>query len=156
MSEVLPTPLPHQNYTLTPDAALLELVRASGNLHLAAERLRTTPAEIVTTIATDQRMVDQLNQTIRTTTLLGIFNTFGALQLIITQTLSDMEPDELRKLFSSMTEMIATFTDPKQSTTTNINVNEYVMRMLPPDVRKALTDVVEAETVGTPTIPKDI
>jgi hypothetical protein len=149
-------PVPHQNgphiqNNLLPtglDAsdALMQIIRANGNINLAAERLRTTPGELTAVIAQDKVASTLLNEQVRVSTLLSIFHLVNLTKVTLEAVLPDLEPNDVSKTFASLVDAISRITE-KQQQVNNVNVNEFIMRSLPPKVRKALVSIIDPADV---------
>lgn len=130
--------------SLSSEEAIVALIRANGNIALCAERLHTTREFVLAAIANDPSNVDVLANAIRTTVLLNTFEMATNMHRIVTEVMADLEPSEIRKLYTGTVDLLTKLTDNK-TTTQNVNITEVVMKQLPPEIRKAVLELVENE-----------
>lgn len=127
---------------MTSDEAIRAVVQAEGDQLLAAERLSCTVAELVAAIASDPAATGILNQQLRTLQTLQAFNTNRLASIMLNASLGDLEPKDLAKTVVQTADLVVRLTD-SHTQTTNINIVEQTLRMLPPEIRDAVTQLIE-------------
>src|SRR3972149_10505675 len=119
------------------------IVKAQGNLNLAAERLHISPSTLTLIISQDPQGYESLQRQLRILTLLSSSMMLHVAQIALQTSIADLTPFEASKTYLSLLDSIQTFTDPHtQTQNSNVNITEVVMRMLPPSARQALLDLV--------------
>lgn len=124
--------------TLLPASTCVDaLVAAEGNSALAAERLGVPTQVLIASIAQDPSAQASLNAQLRTLTTLMTFDTLRLSNAIVGEMMQGMEPADFAKFYTNLIQQTAALTDSHE-TTTNVNVTEIMLKMLPPEVRSAV------------------
>lgn len=124
--------------------AIAELVLANGDLNLAAERLygtATAAPRLVALIAGDMSAPAMLAAQMRTLATINMFATLNKVQAELDGRIGNMEPYELSKTYTTILDKVLQATDNHESTQ-NINVQEVILSILPPEAREALKQLV--------------
>jgi hypothetical protein len=120
-------------------------VLANGNLYLASERLSVPPEYIIATIAQDTSSASMLRQQLRTMATIGMMTTLSKVHHELEAHLSEMDPYDISRTYTSLLDKIMVATDAHESTE-NININQMVMSLLPPAGREALKQLMMEPT----------
>lgn len=123
------------------------LVAAEGNSKLAAERLHVPQHVLVASIAADPTAQSNLNAQLRALTTLTTFDTLRAAKAMVDAMIPEMDPADFAKFYVQLVQQVGTLTDTHESTT-NVNITEVVLKMLPPNARDALMRIVAAGQLG--------
>lgn len=126
--------------------AISTLVAAQGNIDLAASRLNTTPQNLLSIISLDPQAKDILPIYIRTVASLYIFEALSQVRLSITAAIPDLQPYETIKAFTNLVDLLSKLT---QSDAPTVNIQEMVLKMIPPEARQALLTLVENNSKQT-------
>lgn len=129
---------------LTSRDAIAELVLANGDLALAAERLYGSSSaanRLVALIAGDMSAPAMLSAQMRTLATINMFATLNKVQAELNDKVSLLDPYDLSKTYTAILDKVLAATDNHESTS-NININEVVMSILPPEAREALKQLV--------------
>lgn len=147
-----------QQTLLPADICVDALVQAEGNSHLAAEKLGVTTQILIASIAQDPSAQASLNAQLRTLTTLMTFDTLRLSKAVVGEMMSEMEPADFAKFFTSLIQQTAALTDSHESTT-NVNVTEIMLKMVPPAVRQAILtlrgDDRSTPRIGAPDLDDD-
>lgn len=119
---------------VAPEQALEAYINADGNIHLASERLHISPTQFTEILSQDYVGIQRL---LRTKTLLSMYTAFEHSQAELGKSIGMMEPQDVAKTFIGVATILEKLTANSQNVT--LNIHEYMMKMLPPDVREALT-----------------
>lgn len=124
---------------ITTEQALDAYVQADGNVHLAAERLFSVKVPNRLTLFMDLLAQDHvgLQRILRTRLILNMYTVFEASQVHLTQSLAMMEGEDIAKTFIGLANTLEKLTANQSNANVNINIHEYMMRMLPPEAREA-------------------
>jgi len=114
------------------------LVRAEGNVHLAAENLGLTPQIIIASIARDPAAQESLNLQLRTLATLQTYEIFRMTAHLMEETLEELSADERAKFFKDIAKIVATGTAPPATNAQPPDMLGEMLRRLPPEVRQAL------------------
>lgn len=128
---------PSQQTLLPASTCVDALVAAEGNSALAAERLGVPTQVLIASIAQDPSAQASLNAQLRTLTTLMTFDTLRLSNAIVGEMMQGMEPADFAKFYTNLIQQTAALTDSHE-TTTNVNVTEIMLKMLPPEVRSAV------------------
>lgn len=126
---------------LTSDVAIREIVKADGDILLAAERLAIPKEELVAVIASDPSATGILNSQLRTLALLMTFESARMASVTLNTSIGELEPKDLASTSIKLIELISKLTDDK-TTTQNINVTEHIMRTISPKYQQAVLELV--------------
>lgn len=126
---------PNQNNsnTLTTEQALEAYMKAESNVHLAAERCRVPLSVFMDTLAQDHIGLQRL---LRTRMLLNMFSAFELSQNALSKAIPLMDSEDVAKTFIGIASVLEKLTATQQANV-NVNIHEYMMRMLPPEAREA-------------------
>lgn len=125
------------NLTLTSTIAVDALIGANGDADLAAERLHVPKQVLIAAIAADPLAHDSLAKQLRTLALLGTYEMLDLSRVAYTASIPELEPKQLARTVIALAALVAQLTDT-HTQTSNVNITEVVLRMLPPDAREAL------------------
>lgn len=130
--------IPQNVNQITTEQALDAYVQADGNVHLAAERLFSVRVPNRLTLFMDLLAQDHvgLQRILRTRLILNMYTVFEASQVHLTQSLAMMEGEDIAKTFIGLANTLEKLT-ANAAPNVNINIHEYMMRMLPPEAREA-------------------
>lgn len=129
-------------------------VLANGNLYLASERLKVPPEYIIATIAQDLSSAATLRQQLRTMATVGMMTTLSKVHHELESRLTEMDPYDISRTYTSLLDKIMVATDSHESTE-NININQMVMSLLPPAGREALKQLIQDPTDITSVVIDD-
>lgn len=135
------TDAPTSQQTLLPAQTCVDaLVQYGGNIHLAAEKLHTTESIMTASIAADPVAHQSLTAQLRTMSTLMTFDMLRTAKVMMDSVMTELEPQDFMKFYLKLMDTFNAATAPSQSgnPTTNINIQEHVISMLPPHVRQAL------------------
>lgn len=124
------------------ERCIAALVAANGNVRLAAERLNVSEADLKTIISEDPANIEILGQQIRVHTMLQTFELAGKSLYLLAGTLDKLDTYDLSKHSMNLLNMIEKFTN-SQTTTQNINVNNELLKALPPEIREAVKEFID-------------
>ncbi len=124
-------------YQVTTEQALDAYIKADGNVHLAAERCYGNNHSVAAYMDLLSQDYISLQRLLRTRTLLNLFTTYETAQKAMATALPLMENDDLAKTYVGIVGILEKMTS--QSQNVSINIHEYMMRQLPPEVRDALS-----------------
>lgn len=110
-------------------------------MRLAAERLHVGQHTLVASIAADPTAQSSLNAQLRALTTLHTFDTLRLAKVLVQEMMANMEPDAFARFYTQLVAQTAALTDSHE-TTSNINITEVVLKMLPPNAREALLAIV--------------
>lgn len=127
--------------SVTAQRAIDALIALEGDKFAAAERLGISPGQLVAAIAADPQAPITLNAQLRTLATLKAFQSLHLASVVLDASLGELEPRDLVKLVSSLSDQLQRFTDDKTSTQ-NVNITEVALRMLPVGVREAMLTLV--------------
>jgi hypothetical protein len=119
------------------DPYITELMVADGNIALAAERLHIKPAQLLYEIARDPSSQQLIDSYLRLYSSIKTFQMIGEAQLILMQTVSQLEPAQAARHFTSLLTAIEALTRRSQTTnqtTNNVNLFETALKRLPPEI----------------------
>lgn len=133
---------PPPDYIVPAQTAVTALIHASGNAHLAAERLGIPKHVLVASIAADPSAQRSLNEQLRTLALLTAFDTLQATQVCMDESISELEAPDRVKLFGDLVKLVTVMTESHE-TTANVNITETMLGALPPHVRLAVTRLMQ-------------
>lgn len=138
------------NTPLTGEAALKALVYAQGNPGLAAERLGMKDADtLLATIVMDEDTHEQMRVVMRAFTLVRLLGVAENLETILFERVDELEAKDVARLFQGILSLADLMTRSAASTTNNIvNIQETLLRVLPPEVRAAFR-VVQADSMDS-------
>lgn len=132
---------------LDPQTALRALVHAQGQPALAAERLGLRSADdLLAVMVLDETIHDQMRQVMRAFLMIRLLGVANTLEQEVLGRLDELDAKETGRLFASIITLADLLTKSTQSNSTvDINVQQTVMRMLPPDVRRAFQIVTSQD-----------
>lgn len=137
--------IPENN--LSGEQALAALIYAQGKPALAAERLGLQDADtLLAAMVMDEAIHEKMRVAMRAFTLIRLLGVAESLEDTLMERIDELEAKDVAKLFASILTLADLMTRGSQGSTTNINVYETLMRVLPPEVRHALR-VVSAPTM---------
>lgn len=114
------------------------LVASDMSLRLTSEKLKVPTAQIVAKIVADPSSPAILAQQLRTYAMLGMATSLAKAQTSFIQALPNLSPYDASKTYTTLIAQVLAATNPNEGMTTNINVTEVIMRMMPPEAREAL------------------
>jgi hypothetical protein len=134
-----------QQTLIDADTAVEALIRAEGNVNLAAEHLHV-PREVITaSIAINPGAQESLNMQLRTLTTLYAFDTLRSVKALMDQTVVDLDPADRARLYRELTQVVRELTAPTQTNSANpATLAEIALRMLPPEARKAVIALAQS------------
>ena len=133
------------------------LIAAGGNRSLAAERLNRlyqlpphtiVPSSLTGAIASDAEASDMVARHLRTVMMFDAYDMLAKVALAVQGTLETIEPKDAVRAYEAITRLLTELTDNK-TTTTNLNITQVAMNMLPPHVRSAVLALVQGEAPGS-------
>ena len=131
---------PSPSSYISTEVAIESYIKANCNIHLAAERLHV-PITLLMDVLTQDHVA--LQRLLRTRLLLNIFSTFETAQTHLATAIPLMEGEDIAKTFIGLSQVLEKLT--ANATNVNINIHEYMMRMLPPEAREAFNILTAPE-----------
>ena len=122
---------------------------------LAAERLGTTKSDLIASICSDPQGLTVLSQQLRTMTLVNTFEMLRETQLVYQASLPELDPADLAKTVVALATLVQSMT-ASTATTTNVNMTEVVLKMLPPEARRALMTLAQDDGPRSTTAGHDV
>lgn len=121
------------------EQALAALIYAQGKPALAAERLGLQDADtLLAAMVMDEAIHEKMRIAMRAFTLIRLLGVAESLEDTLMERIDDLETKEVAKLFASVLTLADLMTRGPAGGTTNINIQETLLRVLPPEVRHAL------------------
>lgn len=144
----LQTPETESNAPNTQDI-VANIALSNGNLPLAAERLHMTEPDILIALSNDPQALELLTRHLKMKVLM---DTFKNLQFVSEVVISQTETSEYADDIKAMTAYSNLFVEltkqsPSSLMTTNVNVFERTMAMLPKDVRDSVSVLAAQDPV---------
>lgn len=131
------------------ERALQALIYAQGSPALAAERLGLSDADtLLAAMVMDEAIHEKMRVAMRAFTLIRLLGVAESLETTLMERIEEMEAKDIAKLFASILTLADLMTRGAANSTTNINIQETLLKVLPPDVRAALR-VVSAPTMDS-------
>ena len=137
------------------------LIAAGGNRSLAAERLNRlyqlpphtiVPSSLTGAIASDAEASDMVARHLRTVMMFDAYDMLAKVALAVQGALETIEPKDAVRAYEAITRLLTELTDNK-TTTTNLNITQVAMNMLPPHVRSAVLALAQGEATGGASAP---
>lgn len=120
---------------------LLEIVRADGEVKLAAERLGVSETDLRTIIAVDPNAPALMAVHLKALTLLKTFQLLGQSTEALRSKMSDLTPFEAARTHTSLVKLFAELAG-NQGELSPATLPEAVLKLLPPTVREAVLGLV--------------
>lgn len=127
--------------TPTPIILISEILKADGNIRLAAERLNIHPDEFKEIITSDPSTADTYSRQVRLLITTKLLETIGLVQQSLIASLPDLEPADMAKLYTSLIEKVESLTHPNKAS--QDSGPETLLRLLPPDTRAVVMRLIE-------------
>jgi hypothetical protein len=141
----LPSPEPPP---IDPQAALHALIRAQGRPELAAERLGLRSADdLLASIVLDENLQDEMRQIMRSFLMVRLLGVANNLEAELLARIDELSAPETAKVYASIINLANELTKGAAATNTNIDIHSTVMKLVPPDVRRAL-QIVSGDPTG--------
>lgn len=118
-----------------------ELVKARGNIHLAAERTGLSHTTLLSAAANN---MPRLQKELKARVLLDVFSITDDVKLQLKQSLHRLDPADIGKTYTTLLQILSVLTDDKTSTV-NMNVQEVIYSLLPPDIREAVVELKQRD-----------
>lgn len=128
--------------TLSGDEALNQLVESNGNIALAAERLHIKPAELIKAIATSMPASEVMNM-FRTLLAVNLYQSVLLTGAVYETQLASLDPYDVAKTYTTLLNLLASITQ-NQVAPVNINLQETVLKLLPPEIRNTVVELVNS------------
>jgi len=117
---------------------LQALVSSNGNLKLAAERAQKSEAELLAVLY-DNFAEFQLQM--RAAIMLQMFGTWYLVQEALKASLDELEPRDLARTYTNMSEALATLSEPPAKNT-QVNLLDSIILALPEEQREAFKALI--------------
>lgn len=131
---------------LTSREAIAALVVADAHLELAADRLHITPEELIALIAADMSAPAILAAQMRTWATIKMTATLAKVQRSLDAKIELLDAYDLSKTYTTLVDKVLQATD-NHETTSNVNIQEVILTMLPPAAREALKQIISEPPV---------
>lgn len=132
---------------VTSSEAMQAIVRADGNLDLAAVRLNSKKANVLAAIVTDPNNHDTLGRYFRAHQTIRAFELIGTISDYLEPKLEELSARDLAKTYIAMLEVMNKFTEPPANSNNNQgNHMENMLKMLPPHVQDAIRNLAQADS----------
>lgn len=133
-------------------AAMQAIVKADGNLDLAAIRLHTKKANILAAIVTDPANHDTLARYFRAHQVLRMFTMIEEVSATLMPQLDALKPADLARTLTGLLDTFAKFTEHSAQPQAQGNPIENTLKLFPPHVQQAIR-ALAANNDATATSP---
>lgn len=137
-------PVPAEIVQTDMDEVLYQLIRAGGNTRLAAERLGIESETLIAQIASSDAYQELLFKQMRISSVVGIFELLNQVKLVLAASLPDLTAYEVTKTFNTLADLLIRLTESNAQANPQ-NPVDTALRSLPPQVRKALMEIVNEQ-----------
>lgn len=134
----------------TPDSneVIREVVKAEGDIYLAAERLNTSREILLSTLAEDTEAASKLAAQLRMLNMVQVFGLINETKDALSQAIHSLRPGEVARTYTSLVSALATLSDKQtlqllQSVTTNVGIQLVPWAVNPAELIERTT-VIEA------------
>jgi hypothetical protein len=127
---------------ITAEEALNYLIISDGNIALAAERAHATPAQLLA-ILSQQLPAAELQTTLRTLMSIHLYQSVMTTARVYEAALIDLAPMDVAKTYTTLLTLLANITQNTVAPVT-INLQETVLKMLPPEIRQTVVNLVQS------------
>lgn len=108
-------------------SATAEVIRADGDLYLAAERLGMSREDLLATIASDTEGASSLAAQLRILNMVQVWGLINTTKDALVPVIPELKPSELARTYTSLIAAFATVSDKQtlqllQSVTTNVGI----------------------------------
>jgi len=124
----------------TAQDALTALISSEGNIALAAERLRCQPAHLIQSLTTGIPF-SELQNTFRTLMSIHLYQSIMTTSRVYEAVLVDLDPIKVASTYTTLLNLLASITQ-NQVAPVNINLQETVLKLLPPEIRQTVVELV--------------
>lgn len=144
----------YQTPLLPADVCIEELVKAGGNVHLAAERLfgnvPNAEASLIASIAQDPLAQSRLNAQLATLTTLRAFDALTVAQNLLPAYMADLEPQDFTKFYIQLIQSVTKLTEASAQPADASSVVTHVLQSLSPEARRAFITLTKRDAAGSP------
>lgn len=139
-----------ENKILDMDTLCQEMLKAEGDIALVAEKylgsVRKTD-EILAMLSADQGAVDAFQVKARAYTLIKSLQAFAMLHQVVLTSAQDLKPEAAVKAMIAMSTVMSQLTEARDTTNTQHNIFELIMRSVPAPVAAALQRAIQVQPV---------
>lgn len=133
--------------------AIAGIVRAEGNLNLAAERLGAKVPDVLGALTESPEGFRMLAEQLRVLQLLKTFHLLQTAEAYMVGIMGDMEAPDVVKAYNSVATLFGSLTSQaskEPSIVNNIDVTSIMLNALPAPVREAFLTLVQPDDVFEP------
>jgi hypothetical protein len=124
--------------------AVAALARYDGDIDASARHLQIPQEALIHLIAQNPDAPKLISQYMRTLTLLHSYQLLDQARNALRDKIDDMTGRDVSTTYISLIDVIAKLTTPTETTTT-VNINDHIMRSLPPEARIALKALMDSD-----------